>query len=108
MTAESGSAGMLTIRSSVFFFDSHGGGIWGGPRSVLISHGAAVGWSSNEYGSVVHGIVPDPVTAVRVGEIEAIMANNAFIAAASSRDGPIVLKTPNGERVVPLETERCQ
>ncbi len=84
-----------------FFFDSHGGSISGGPRSVLTSHGAAVGWSSNEYGSVVHGIVPDPVTAVRVGEIEAIVANNAFLADASSRDGPIVLTTPNGERVVP-------
>ncbi len=76
------------------------------PRSVLISHGAAVGSSSNEYRSVVHGLVPDPVTAVRVGEIEAIMANNAFIAAASSRDGPIVLTTRNGEHVVPLETPR--
>jgi hypothetical protein len=87
-----------------FFFDSHGGSISGGPRSVLISHGAAVGWSSNDYGSFVHGIVPDPVTAVRVGEIEAIMANNAFIAAATSRGGPIVLTSPNGEHVVPLET----
>jgi hypothetical protein len=87
-----------------FFFDFHGVSIWGGPRSVLISHGAAVGSSSNAYGSFVHGIVPDPVTAVRVGEIEAILANNAFIAAASSRDGPIVLATRNGEHVVPLET----
>jgi hypothetical protein len=87
-----------------FFFDAHGGSIWGGPRSVLISHGAAVGLNSNEYGSFVHGIVPDPVTAVRVSEIEAIMANNAFLAAASSRAGPIVLTTRNGEHVVPLET----
>jgi hypothetical protein len=68
---------------------------------VLASHGAAVGWYSNQYRSIVHGIVPDPVLAVRVGQVQAVLANNAFMAEASSRDGPIVLTTPKGERVVP-------
>lgn len=84
-----------------FFFDSQGGGIWGGPRSVLVSHGAAVGWSSNQHRNVVHGIVPDTVTSVRVGTVEATVANNAFIADVRAGEGPVVLTMPSGERVVP-------
>ena len=85
-----------------FYFDSYGSSSGGGPRSVLVSHGARPGWSSGAGGCVAHGIVPDPVTAVRVGEVEAVLANNAYMAAVPSPGGQVVLTTANGEHVVPL------
>ena len=67
-----------------------------GPRATLVTHGARV---QGDDGRTI-GIVPDLVTAVRVGEIEAVLANNMFVAKAFLYDG-IVVTTPEGERTVP-------
>lgn len=85
-----------------FFVDSYGSTSAGGPRSVLVSHGARPGWTSNADRCVAHGIVPDPVTAVRVGGVEAVLANNAYMAEVPSPGGQIVLSTADGDHVVPL------
>ena len=83
-----------------FFFEPQSAGASGGPRSTLASHGACTAWSSSAGGCVAHGIVPDPVTAVRVGGVQAVLANNAYMAEVPSPGGEIVLTTPNGERVL--------
>lgn len=84
------------------FFDSSGGGASGGPRSVLVSHGAAVGWSSNQHRCVVHGVVPDSVLSVRIGNVEAQVVNNAFLADVPAPGGQVVLTAADGDHVVPL------
>ena len=73
-----------------------GGGSSVGPRATLVTHGARVQGGDGR----TIGIVADPVTAVRVGGVEAVLANNVFVANASLYDG-IVVTTPEGERRVP-------
>ena len=79
-----------------------GGGAAGHPRSVLRTHGATIMMqsSSHEQGFVVCGLVPDHVSTVTVAGVEAILKNNAYLAAVSSRPESIVLMTPTGERRV--------
>jgi len=52
----------------------NGGGGGTGPRATLVTHGARLQSS----GGITIGIVADAVTAVRVGEVEAMLANNVF------------------------------
>lgn len=83
------------------YFDAHGGGSAGGPRSTLATHGARVGWSTNDHRCVAWGIVPDPVLAVRVGDVEAVVANNAFMAVVRAPGEDVVLTSADREHVVP-------
>jgi hypothetical protein len=74
----------------------NGGGASIGPRATLVTDGARVQGGAG----LTIGIVADPVMAVRVGDVEAVLANNVFVAHASLYDG-IVVTTPEGERTVP-------
>ena len=74
----------------------NGGGSSVGPRSTLVTDGARV---QGGEGRTI-GIVTDPVIAVRVGGVEAVLANNVFIANASLYEA-IVVTTPEGERTLP-------
>lgn len=74
----------------------NGSGASIGPRATLVTHGARVQGD----GGMTIGIVADPVTAVRVGDVEAVLANNVFMANASMYEG-IVVTTAEGERTVP-------
>jgi hypothetical protein len=87
---------------SLFELTCHptGGGASAGPRSTLVTHGARIGWSSGGGLSYVHGIVPDAVTAVRVGDVDSVLGENGFIAIGTSLADPIVLVTADGERTV--------
>jgi hypothetical protein len=90
--------GLGTREESLFLCVAgpHGGGASIGPRATLVTHGAR--WQG--HGNRTVGIVADLVTAVRVGDVEAELANNVFMANASLYDG-IVVTTPEGERTVP-------
>jgi hypothetical protein len=74
----------------------NGGGASVGPRATLVTHGARVQGGEG----MTIGVVADPVTAVRVGDVEAVLANNVFVAEASLSGG-IVVTSPAGERTVP-------
>jgi hypothetical protein len=84
-----------------FVVGARGAGMSGGPRRTLVTHGATVGWNSGGDGCVFYGIVPDPVTAVRVDGVQAIMANNGFMLRVPAPWGRIVLTTAEGEREYP-------
>ena len=84
-----------------FYFEAKGAGASGGPRSILASHGAHAAWNSNGGGCVAHGIVADAVIAVRIGGVEAVLANNAYMAEVPEPGGDVVLTTAAGEREFP-------
>lgn len=86
----------------VFLEGPGGGGAAGHPRSVLRTNGATIMMqgSSREQGLVVCGVVPDHVSAVTVGGVEAILTNNAYLADVSSRPESIELMTATGKRRV--------
>jgi len=85
----------------VMFCDSSGGGACGSMRWVLREHGAIAQMSSNGQRVVVTGIVSDEVTAVRVGDVSAMLRNNAFVADIGADDSPrVVLTTADGDREV--------
>jgi len=66
---------------------------------VLREYGTIRMTNSNAGGIVVVGIVADDVSAVRVGNVEAIVANNAFLAEIGPDDSPVVVvTTPAGPR----------
>jgi hypothetical protein len=76
-----------------------GGGGCRSLRSVLRERGAIVMTNSNAAGTVVVGIVADNVSAVRVGDVPAVLANNAFLAEIGPDDNPVVVvTTPEGDR----------
>ncbi|MCU1468793.1 MAG: hypothetical protein JWM72_4721 [Actinomycetia bacterium] len=76
-----------------------GGGGCVSLRWVLRERGAIVMTNSNADGILVVGLVADSVSAVRVGEVPAILANNAFLAAIGPDDSPVVVvTTPDGDR----------
>ena len=80
---------------------AEGGGGGVGPRSALLTHGATRQGHGGTRGFVIVGVVPDLVTAVRVGGLEAELADNVYAARASLYD-EIVLTTIGGrERTVP-------
>ena len=74
-----------------------------GHRSMLAERGAIAMWNSvprNRF--VVAGIVADPVTAVRVGEVPAALRDNAFAAMVPLRSSDVItVTTADGERLVP-------
>ena len=81
--------------------EGSGGGGCGSMRWVLRKHGAIVMTSSNGERVHVSGVVSDEVTAVRVGEIQAHLENNGFMAEIGLDDSPVVfITTPAGEREV--------
>jgi hypothetical protein len=81
--------------------DSRGGGASGGTRRVLREHGAIKMVSSDTQRVLVSGVVPDEVTAVRVGDALAYLRNNGFLAEIGRDDSPVVvITTPAGEREV--------
>ena len=68
-------------------------------RWVLRELGAIVMTNSNTDGILVVGIVSDDVSAVRVGEVPAMLVNNAFLAEIGRDDSPVVVvTTPEGDR----------
>lgn len=78
-----------------------GGGSSIGPRETLVTHGATRQEHSGIRGSVTAGIVPDIVTAVRVGGLYAELGNNVYVARAPVYE-EIVLTTIGGrERTMP-------
>jgi hypothetical protein len=83
--------------------DNGGSGL-GSLRSVFETHGAVILVSSTgaRSGVVVVGIVPDIVSAVRVDDRLAVLANNAFVVDMPSGPGAVVLSTPTGERRIGL------
>jgi hypothetical protein len=87
----------------VLFLDAEGGSGSEGRRSTLAERGAIVTWTSVPGDRfIAAGIVADPVTAVRVGEISAALGDNAFAAVmpVGASDG-LIVSTPDGERQVP-------
>jgi hypothetical protein len=74
-----------------------------GRRSTLAERGAIVMWNSvprNRF--VVAGVVADPVTAARVGEVPAALGDNAFAAVVPLRASDVItVTTPDGVRLVP-------
>jgi hypothetical protein len=87
----------------VLLLDAGGGSGSLGRRSTLGERGAIVMWNSVQGDRfVVAGIVGDPVTAVRVGEIPAALRDNAFAAVGPlGASDVITVTTPDGERRVP-------
>jgi hypothetical protein len=87
----------------VLLLDTQGGAGSVGRRSTLAEHDAIVMWSSiPENRFAVAGIVADPVTAVRVGEIPAALRDNAFAAVMPlGASDELIVSTPDGERQVP-------
>jgi hypothetical protein len=84
--------------------DENGGGASAARRSSWIANGAMITMSSSSYGHgpaahVVFGVVADHVMAVRVGDVEATLSNNVFIADVPVA-GPIVITTPSGKRTI--------
>ena len=68
-------------------------------RWVLRERGAIVITNSNADGILVIGLVADNVSAVRVGAVPAMLANNAFLAEIGPDDSPVaVVTTPDGDR----------
>ena len=88
----------------LLLLDAAAGGGSGSHRSTLTERGAIVMWNSVQGGRfIVAGIVADPVTAVRVGEIPAALHDNAFAAVVPRGASDVVtVATPDGERQVPL------
>jgi hypothetical protein len=87
----------------VLFLDAEGGSGSEGHRSTLADQGAIVTWNSVPGDRfIAAGIVADPVTAVRVGEIPAAFRDNAF-AAVMPLGAPdeLIVTTADGERRVP-------
>jgi hypothetical protein len=85
----------------VMFRDNSGGGTCGSMRWVLREHGAIAHMTSNGERVVVTGVVSDEVTAVRVGDVPAMLRNNAFMADIGPDDDPrIVITTAAGDRPV--------
>jgi hypothetical protein len=79
-----------------------GGGGSGGSRSTFVTHGALVAWGSGGDGRcIAHGVVPDAVIAVRVDGVQAVLANNAYVAEVPGMWGEIILTTAEGEREFP-------
>ena len=70
-----------------------------GPRSVLVTHGALIQGSTHESGFTTVGVVADVVTAVRVGDVKAMLGGNVFLAETASAD-QVVVTTADGERAV--------
>jgi hypothetical protein len=70
-----------------------------GPRTALVTHGALVQGSTYERGFMTVGIVADAVTAVRVGEAEAVLGSNVFLAETRSAD-QVFVTSGDGERAV--------
>jgi imidazole glycerol phosphate synthase subunit HisF len=64
-----------------------------------VTHGARIQGGWNDHGYETVGIVSDLVTAVRVGDVEAVLANNVFVADTFSFD-EIVVTTADGEQAV--------
>jgi hypothetical protein len=97
---------------SVLFVDTQGGGACTGPRSSLTESGAIVQWTSGWGGAkgrqsksrfVVTGIVADIVIAVRVGDVPAMLQNNAFAAMMPRGASDVVtVSTSDRERPLPL------
>ena len=87
----------------VLFLDAEGGSGSEGHRSTLAEHGAIVTWNSVPGDRfIAAGIVADPVTAVRVGEIPAALRDNAFAAVMPlGASDELIVTTPDGERQVP-------
>jgi hypothetical protein len=87
----------------VLFLNAEGGNGSEGRRSTLAERGAIVMWSSVPGDRfVAAGIVADPVTAVRVGEIPAALRDNALTAVIPlGASDVLVVSTPDGERQVP-------
>jgi hypothetical protein len=86
-------------RLFLVFRDEHGGGAAAFFRRVLTEHGVVIMGSSNGDRRVVSGIVEDPVTSVRIGNVDAARANNAFCAQLPPYHArTLVLTTPSGER----------
>jgi len=80
---------------------SGGGAASGSWRWVLRDHGAVVLNSGDGRRVFVVGIVADDVTAVRVGDVQAYLGENAFMAEIGPDDSPVpVITTPTGEREV--------
>jgi hypothetical protein len=90
-------------RGVCFLIHPGGGGC--GPLSNLKRDGAIVFWgsSSQRPGYTVSGLIPDGVTAVRVGNTQAVLGQNVFMATVASLGDPVVLTTADGtERSVPV------
>jgi hypothetical protein len=83
-----------------FLFNPLGRSASAGPRSSLTTHGARVSWSSGNDSTIAHGIVPDHVTAVRVGSVDATLGENGFIAIGTSPREPVTLMSHDGVRRV--------
>ena len=96
--ARSGEDGLF-----VLLLHSVGGCGSGTRRSTLAERGAIVMWNSvpgNRF--AVAGIVADPVTAVRVGEIPTALRDNAFAAVVPLGASDVIsVMTPDGQRQVP-------
>jgi hypothetical protein len=83
------------------FRDTNGGGTCGSVRSALRELGAIAHISSNAQRTVVTGVVSDEVIEVRVGDVPAMLRNNAFMADIQSNEFPrIVVTTAHGDREV--------
>jgi hypothetical protein len=87
----------------VLFLDAEGGSGSEGRRSTLSERGAIVMWNSVPGDRfIAAGIVADPITAVRVGEIPAALLDNAFAAVVPpGASDELIVSTPDGERHVP-------
>ena len=87
----------------VLLLDAEGGGGSEGRRSTLAEHGAIVMWNAVPGDRfIAAGIVADPVTAVRVGEMPAALRDNAFAAVMPlGASDELIVSTPGGERHVP-------
>lgn len=87
----------------VLFHDAEGGSGSEGHRSTLAEQGAIVTWNSVPGDRfIVAGIVADPVTAVRVGEIPAALRDNAFaVVMPLGASDELIVTTADGERQGP-------
>jgi hypothetical protein len=82
---------------------SRGAGGAGFLRSVFKNHGTSVCLTSGmNQPEIVYGALPDDVVAVRVGDSEAVLGDNAFIAIVPPGAESIVLEKSDGERRVTL------
>lgn len=75
-----------------------GGGGSAGRRWALAECGALVGTMSASGLGVTHGIVPDSVLAVRVGDVDAVLGENGFLAVGTSSGDAVTLITADGVR----------
>jgi hypothetical protein len=62
-----------------------------------VTHGARIQGSWNDHGYETVGVVSDLVMAVRVGDVEAVLANNVFVADTFSFN-EIFVTTADGEQ----------